>query len=836
MNTPVYVRKEACDQLLLSEGVSRQLGIITYHPEVQPFKQLAKDPHGNRDKNEHVACVPMVRVHLVQTVSMLPHQSIEVAVRVDDSCYGKEMLLVEPSDELRETTGLELAEALVNASSDGIAYLVLSNPTGVSCQLDVDACVGVVHEVALVETGTTDPPSETDGSTVSRVESLGDVHQTRLEDDQARWRKQKLLDTVKKSDLLDGQQATEFKMFLMSHHDVFSLEEGERGETSLTEMTIDTGDSLPQRVPAHRMPLAVRREVAKQLRDMQRAGVIQPSTSPWSCPVVMVKKKDGTQRFCVDYRALNAVTKADTYPLPRIDDLLDQLGDSRYFSTLDLVSGYWQIRLSPNSKEKTAFSVPQGLFEFRVMPFGLPNAPAVFQRLMQQVLAGLNPEEGPDFVKVYIDDVLVFSPTLAEHLDHLRRVLVRIREAGLKLKSSKCHFIAKEVEYLGHILTPGGLKPNPTTVSAVKEFPRPTNLKEVRQFLGLSSFYRRFVTNFAAVAQPLRQLTRKGVHFRWSPECQQAFETLKSLLITFPVLAYPKVEEPFILETDASILGLGAILSQRQSDGQVHSVAYASRSLNQAERNYGITELETLAVVWSVTHFKAYLYGNKVTVYTDHSAVKAVLKAPNPSGKYARWWTRVYGSGIHEVDIVYRSGKHSANADALSRSPLPVSSVAEASTASSEPVVSAVSSERQSIPQALELSAEILCGASSFAEEQLKDAHLCVVIEFLEKQVLPEDPTRAKKIALQSPLFTVVDGTLYYISKPTLHPRDVIPEHLKRKLLDVTHRGQMGGHFSGQRLYNTLSKHWWWEGMYSDAMRFVQNCPECLIMKGSGRH
>ena len=198
------------------------------------------------------------------------------------------------------------------------------------------------------------------------------------------------------------------------------------------------------------------------------------------------------------------------------------------------------------------------------MPFGLTNAPAVFQRLMQQVLAGLNPEEGPDFLKVYIDDVLVFSPTLAEHLDHLRRVLVRIREAGLKLKSSKCHLIAKEVEYLGHILTPGGLKPNPTTVSAVKEFPRPTNLKEVRQFLGLSSFYRRFVTNFAAVAQPLRQLTRKGVHFRWSPECQQAFETLKSLLITSPVLAYPKVEETFILETDASILGLGAILSQRQ--------------------------------------------------------------------------------------------------------------------------------------------------------------------------------------------------------------------------------------------------------------------------------
>ena len=272
-------------------------------------------------------------------------------------------------------------------------------------------------------------------------------------------------------------------------------------------MTILTGDSPPQRVPARRMPLAVRREVATQLRNIQKTGVVRPSASAWSSPVVMVKKKDGTQRFCVDYRALNAVTKADTFPLPRIDDLLDQLGNSRFFTTLDLASGYWQIRLSQSSREKTAFAVPHGLFEFQVMPFGLTNAPAVFQRLMQQVLAGLNPEQGPDFVKVYIDDILVFSPSLADHLDHLQQVLGRIRNAGLKLKPSKCHFIAKEVQYLGHRLTPEGLKPNPATVSAVKEFPQPTNLKGVRQFLGLSSFYRRFIRGFATA---LASINKEG--------------------------------------------------------------------------------------------------------------------------------------------------------------------------------------------------------------------------------------------------------------------------------------------------------------------------------------
>ena len=222
------------------------------------------------------------------------------------------------------------------------------------------------------------------------------------------------------------------------------------------------------------MPFAVREEVARQLRKMQEAHIIQPSTSPWASPVVMVRKKDGSHRFCVDYQRLNAVTKADTYPLPRIDDLLDQLGQCKYFSTLDLASGYWQIKVATESQEKTAFVTPQGLYEFLVMPFGLTNAPAVFQRLMQRVLAGLNLEAGPDFVAVYIDDVLIFSQTIEEHLMHLRAVIQRIREVGLKLKPSKCHFACREVEYLGHVVMPEGSKTNQKLVEA--ESPRSQRL------------------------------------------------------------------------------------------------------------------------------------------------------------------------------------------------------------------------------------------------------------------------------------------------------------------------------------------------------------------------
>jgi hypothetical protein len=259
---------------------------------------------------------------------------------------------------------------------------------------------------------------------------------------------------------------------------------------------------------------------------------------------------------------------------------------------------------------------------------------------------------------------------MEEHLVHLRKVMERLRKAGLTLKPTKCHFVQREVEYLGHLITPQGLKTNSRLVSAVREFPVPQNVKETRQFLGLSSFYRRFIPLFSLVAKPLHQLTKKGARFEWTGTCQAAFEALKTKLCEAPVLCYPSFQRDFFLETDASIDGIGAVLSQSQEDGCRHLVAFASRSLSTAEHNYGITDLETLAVVWTVTHFRCYLYGHAVTVYTDHSAVLAVLKTPNPTGRHARWWIRVYGSGIKSIKIIYKPGKSNMNADVLSRCPV----------------------------------------------------------------------------------------------------------------------------------------------------------------------
>ena len=264
------------------------------------------------------------------------------------------------------------------------------------------------------------------------------------------------------------QDRDRLRQLLLSHHEAFAVEEEDRGETDLIQMTIDTGDASPRRQPVRCTPFAVRTEVARRLQEMQSQGVIEPSSSPWASPVVLVRKKDGSLRFCIDFRHLNLLMKPDVFPLPRMDDLLDQLGQSKFFSTLDLASGYWQVKVHPDSREKTAFITHQGLYEFKVMPFGLRNAPAVFQRLMQCVLSGLNPPEGPDFVSVYLDDIIVFSRTLDDHLCHLSLVIHRLARAGLKLKPSKCHFICPKVQYLGHLHKCPGLPQN------FKQIPCPT--------------------------------------------------------------------------------------------------------------------------------------------------------------------------------------------------------------------------------------------------------------------------------------------------------------------------------------------------------------------------
>ena len=347
---------------------------------------------------------------------------------------------------------------------------------------------------------------------------------------------------------------------------------------------------------------------------MLASDVIWPSNSPWVSLVVMVKKKDGSLRFCVDFCQLKAATVKDAHPLPQIDDLLDTLHGAHWFSTLDLKSGYWQIPTMERDKEKTAFRTISGqLYEFNQVPFGLCNDPATFSRLMDCVLSGLHWET----CLFYLDDIIVFSSTWEEHLAQLRQVFERLRHSTLKLVAEKCAFAAKEVSYLGHRVTEEGLLPDSVLLVAIREIPPPKTATEVRSFLGLAGYYRRYVKNFVAIAGPLHALTRKDAVFHWSADCQDAFDHLKTLLTTSPITAFPDFSQSFLLYKNASTAGLGAILAQVRK-GKERIICCASRSLNQAEKAYPATKLECLAIVWAIAKFRPYLTAMPFEVYTDH--------------------------------------------------------------------------------------------------------------------------------------------------------------------------------------------------------------------------
>ncbi|MDY6929837.1 MAG: RNase H-like domain-containing protein [Pseudomonadota bacterium] len=448
--------------------------------------------------------------------------------------------------------------------------------------------------------------------------------------------------------------------FLIRNSDVFAQSADDMGRTGWVKHPLKLHDKVPFKIPPRRLPVHKRPVVQEEVEKMLRRGVIEPCDGPWSSPIVLVTKKDGTSRFCVDYRRLNAATVKDAYPLPRIEDNLDALQGSKYFSTLDLLSGFWQVEVEPKDRDKTAFSVAGGgFYRFCTMPFGLTNAPGTFQRLMEKVLQGLQWE----IAVLYIDDIVVFSATLDDHLDRLEKVMGRLRQAGLKLKPSKCDLLARQVEFLGHVVSDKGVGVDPNKIARVESWPTPTSLRQMRSFVGLCAYYRRFVPNFSSVCKPLFLLTKKGQPFDWGEAQQEAMDTMKRLLTKAPILGYPNSEGMFILDTDASNVGIGAVLSQVQ-DGQERVISYGSKVLNKAQRNYCVTRRELLAIVEFVGQYHHYLYGRKFLVRTDHAALYWLLRKKDPEGQMARWITKL---SVYDMDIQHRPGLKHGNADALSR-------------------------------------------------------------------------------------------------------------------------------------------------------------------------
>ena len=476
---------------------------------------------------------------------------------------------------------------------------------------------------------------------------------------------------------LNAEQKEVAHNFLSQWQPIFSQGPTDLGHTDLVQHTINVEDDKPFKEPYRNIPPALIQEVREHLREMIEIGAIRESSSPYSSNVVIVRKKDGTIRFCIDYRKLNSRTVRDAYAIPRIDDTLHLLAGAKYFSKLDLKCGYWQVELNEDDKAKTAFQAgPLGFFECNRMPFGLCNAPATFQRLMERCMGDINLRD----CLIYLDDIIIFSSTFEEHLGQLESVFRRLQEHNLKLKPSKCEFFRDQVVYLGHVVSHEGIQTDPSKIESVKTWPIPKNTQDVRKFLGFTGYYRRFIRDYAAIARPLndllvghstnlknkRKYKTKQTPFTWGESQQNSFDMIISKLTNPPILAYADYSKPFKLHTDASGSGLGAVLYQSQ-DGKDRVVAYASRSLKPSERNYPAHKLEFLALKWAVCEkYHDYLYGNKFEVLTDNNPLTYVFTTAKLDATGQRW---VAALSDYNFTVKYRSGRKNADADGLSRLP-----------------------------------------------------------------------------------------------------------------------------------------------------------------------
>ncbi|XP_044757871.1 uncharacterized protein LOC123316026 [Coccinella septempunctata] len=430
------------------------------------------------------------------------------------------------------------------------------------------------------------------------------------------------------------------------------------GCTNMVEHKIET-TSQPIRQRSYRVSPVLQKVIEDEVNVMLEQDVIEPSNSPWASPVVLVKKKNTDKyRFCVDFRILNSKTERDSYPLPLVSETLDKLRDAKYLSTVDVKSAYWQIPMEKSSKPLTAFICHKGLFQFKRMPFGLHNAAATWQRFIDTVLADLAP-----FVFVYLDDIVIVTQTFEEHLRVLEEVLRRLKSAGVTISWDKCQFCRPEMKYLGYVIDQQGLRVDPDKVRVMLELKPPTSVKEVRRIIGSFSWYRRFIQDFSTIMTPITALTKKNKKFEWNSECDIAFKKVKELLVRAPILSCPDYTKEFLIATDASGYGIGAVLYQPHDQGD-KVICYLSRSLSKQERLYTTSEREMLAVVWAIQKLRPYIEGVPFTVVTDHHCLKWLLNLKDPTGRLGRWSIKLQ---MYDFKVQHRSGREMALPDMLSR-------------------------------------------------------------------------------------------------------------------------------------------------------------------------
>jgi hypothetical protein len=553
-----------------------------------------------------------------------------------------------------------------------------------------------------------------------------------------------------------------------------------------------TPEAQPFSRAPYRLSLLEQDELKKQLTELLECGFITPSKSEWGAPVLFVKKKTGELRCCVDYRRLNAVTKKNHTPIPLLDDIFERLAHAKYFSKIDLRSAYHQLLIHPDDRHKTGFSTKYGHFEFTVVPFGLTNAPASFQQLMLSIFRPYLDK----FVVVYLDDILIFSGSLEEHEAHIREVLNVLRQNQLYGKWSKSEFFKSEVEYLGHIISTEGIRPNPDKLSSIREWPTPTNVRQVQQFLGLCNFYRRFISKYSSIAYVLTNLTQKNVPFIWNKEHDIAFKNLKEALISAPVLQHIDPFKPFRIESDSSNFATGSVLIQ-----EGHPVCYHSRKFSSAEMNYPVHERELLGLLDALRKWRHLLHGNKIVAHTDHKSIIYLFSQPNLSGRQARWMIE-----LAEFDLVinYKQGCSNIVADALSRRP------------------------------DLELNLISTCNVDEHLIADIKNGYDSdpYFKPILNALLHPSEEHLTSAIPSILSWYVVDNGLLYYVREPCRR-RLCIPNksEILKHLFFENHDSLSGAHSGCKRLYLRMRDKYFWPGMTKSIQKYTSSCHSCQTNK-----
>jgi hypothetical protein len=599
-------------------------------------------------------------------------------------------------------------------------------------------------------------------------------------------------------------------------------------------------DAKPSYRPMYRLSPEEKEECEKQVKELLEKGLIQPSSSPWGAPVLFVPKPNGKLRMCCDFRMLNKQTIKNKFPLPRIDDLLDVLHGKKVFSSLDLQSGYWQIALKPEDMRKTAFNTHFGHFEYKVMCFGLANAPASFQSLMNDIFKDYLGK----FVVVYLDDILIFSDTPEQHMHHLQLVLQRLREHKLYAQLPKCDFGLSELKFLGHIIGADGVKPDPDKVKVVQQWPEPTNAAELRSFLGLAQYFRRFIQGYASIVHCLYDLMKPNAIFTFSEKHKKAFELVKSALARAPVLKNPDFSKPFELWTDASTHGIGSVLMQ-----EGRPIAYESRKLSSAEFNYTTTEQELLAVVHSLKVFRPYIQSKFQTqIFTDHRALEWLLSKQDVSRREARWLEEI---SRYNLKLSYIPGRTNV-ADPISRVPalMFINSGWLCALTRAQAMREQQVAEATAFRQAVD-SGEVIAASTETPHESCLTDMQMPATDTEPKE--PVDPTAAELLThlkkfyasdmwLNNPTnlsknHVRLEPSGFYVRDAGKGKQLVIPDHepLRTAIIREHHDPPYAGHRGAKATEHLVQRLYWWPGMQGDIAKVVADCQGCQANKSSNQ-